>query len=158
MEEMFVSDVIQQCLISGEIFSINQVSDYQDVGTADDWLQYNNKAVLFCDIDGTIVKALPKFDYENYTKYSFITKNVDVLLEKQAAGYQIVFVTARPKSVDDITTKMLTDMGFKNFTLISNLLNTKRILINDFNTANPYPRAEAINIERDTDKLNLYLK
>jgi len=37
------------------------------------------------------------------------------------------------------------------------LQNAKRILINDFNVANPFPRAEAINIERNSDTLDFYL-
>ena len=48
-------------------------------------------------------------------------------------------------------------LGFKNYTLIIGLLNSKRILINDFNKSNPYPRALAINIHRDKDELGDYL-
>lgn len=38
------------------------------------------------------------------------------------------------------------------------LKNCKRILINDYNEANPYPRAIAINIKRDEDNIKDYLK
>ena len=49
---------------------------------------------------------------------------------------------------------MLKNIGFKNFKLIMNLLNSKRILINDFNEANPYPKAVAINLYRNQDNLD----
>ena len=52
---------------------------------------------------------------------------------------------------------MLKKIGFDNFQLITGLLNTKRILINDYNDANPYPRAIAINIKRNHDNLKDFL-
>ena len=52
---------------------------------------------------------------------------------------------------------MLDDLGFQDCRLIMGLLNSRRILINDFNTANPYPRSEAINIYRDEDELDRFL-
>jgi hypothetical protein len=52
---------------------------------------------------------------------------------------------------------MLTDLGFVDFKLISGLPNTKRVLINDYNEANPYPRAVAINIKRNHDNLTDFL-
>jgi hypothetical protein len=53
--------------------------------------------------------------------------------------------------------KMLQDLGFKKFNLITGLLNGARILVNDYNDANPYPRATAINVRRDQDNLTDYL-
>jgi len=38
--EIFVSHVIQQCLAQGEIFTTCKVSNYVDVGTKEDWLEY----------------------------------------------------------------------------------------------------------------------
>ena len=55
------------------------------------------------------------------------------------------------------TNKMLTNLGFSNYKLIMGLLNSKRILINDFNQANPYPNALAFNIYRDEDNLDKIL-
>mgnify|MGYP003675033930 CR=1 FL=1 len=48
-------------------------------------------------------------------------------------------------------------LGFVEYTLLMNLPNTKRILINDYNNANPYPRAQAINLKRDSDNLTDFL-
>lgn len=39
--EIFVSHVIQDCLMNGHIFFENIVTDYYDVGTAQDWKVYN---------------------------------------------------------------------------------------------------------------------
>ena len=52
---------------------------------------------------------------------------------------------------------MLKNLGFKDYQLISGLNNSARVLINDFNQFNPYPRAIAINIERNTEQLTNFL-
>ena len=56
-KETFVSDVIEQCLNDGKIFKESFVTNYHDVGTSEDWFRFNNKSTIFCDIDGTIIKA-----------------------------------------------------------------------------------------------------
>ena len=87
-----------------------------------------------------------------------LNENVQAILKKHEQGCQIVFVTARPHSARHLTKKMLKSLGFDKFTLLMGLQNSKRVLINDFNFANPFPRAEAINIERDSNCLKHYLK
>ena len=54
VKEVFVSDVIQRCLHHNKLFTENMVDNYVDVGTSDEWFEYNNKPVIFCDIDGTL--------------------------------------------------------------------------------------------------------
>lgn len=153
--EIFVSDVIQRCLQQGEIFTTKSVTEYYDVGTAEDWFEYNDKSVIFCDIDGTLVVAKSRFNYEEVEP---LHNNIAALLAKQKGGCQIIFTTARPHVAEELTKSMLDSFGFVNYQLIMGLQNSRRILINDYNSANPFPRAEAINIKRDSDNLNDYLK
>ena len=152
--EIFVSHVIQDCLMAGQIFETKAITDYTDVGTLEDWNEYNNKPVIFCDIDGTLIKAQPKHNYANPEP---LPNNVALMLKYQANGSQFIFTTARPESARMITYKMLCDLGFECFTLIMDLNNAARILINDYNNANPYPRASAVNIKRDADNLSDFL-
>ena len=67
------------------------------------------------------------------------------------------FTTARSSNSHALTEQMLKDLGFVDFKLISGLPNTKRVLINDYNEANPWPRAVAVNIKRDQDNLNDFI-
>ena len=46
--------------IPKQIFLEKQITNYVDVGTAEDWFEYNDRPVIFCDIDGTLIKAQPK--------------------------------------------------------------------------------------------------
>jgi hypothetical protein len=153
--EIFVSHVIQKCLEWNEVFTVKAVSDYVDVGTAEDWFEHNDKSVIFCDIDGTIVRAQSP-DELGTTPVPLINA-VCRLRQLEDDGHQLIFTTARYNEFYDQTVKMLQDLGFKKFNLITGLLNGARILVNDYNDANPYPRATAINVRRDQDNLTDYL-
>ena len=155
VKEIFVSHIIEECLNDGAIFKESAVRNYVDVGTAEEWFEYNDKAVIFCDIDGTLIKAQSRTEIGQPPV--LLEKNIKRIKEMIANDSQIIFTTARHINTHAITEQMLTDLGFTDFKLISGLPNTKRVLINDYNEANPWPRAIAINIKRDTDNLTDYL-
>jgi len=156
--EIFVSHVIKHLLSNGSPFSTVSVTDYADVGTMKDWLDHNNKPVIFCDIDGTIIRNQQRYGGNNYyTEPVPLSNNINAILKMQNNGSQIIFTTARPEEARHTTEKMLTNIGFKNYQLIMNLNNSARVLINDYNDMNPYPRATAINIRRNTDNLSDFL-
>jgi hypothetical protein len=155
--EIYVSDVIGTMLSEGEIFTTRHVYNYVDVGTANDWFEYNDRPVIFCDIDGTIVKAQSRLDLEARRPYEPLENNVKRLLELQKKGAQFVFVTAREAEWRPATRQMLYELGFVSFSYLDGLQNASRILINDYNNANPFPRATAVNIKRDSDNLSDFL-
>lgn len=153
-DEIFVSHIIQHCLLNNVIFVNKAVSDYVDVGTAEDWFEYNNKPVIFCDIDGTLIVAQSRFGHNSYDKDPVVLENnYKRIMDYYNKGCQIIFTTARPSQYDQHTRKMLEKLGFIDCKLVSGLLNSTRVLINDYNEANPHPRAIAINIKRDSDNL-----
>ena len=153
--EVFVSNIIQYCLFKGNVFLENIVSDYVDVGTSEEWFAYNDKSVIFCDIDGTLIKAQAKNDYNSPAES--LDQNIDFIKKRIESGDQIIFVTSRPEKSRTATENMLNKLEFKNFQLLMGLKNCKRILINDYNAANPYPRAIAINIQRNSDNIKDYI-
>ena len=134
VKEIFVSHIIQDCLHNNHIFTEKQITNYIDVGTAEDWFEYNDRPVIFCDIDGTIIKAQPKAMYHEAPEA--LEENVKRLLKYQDKGSQIIFTTARFKKYDDRTKEILDSLGFKDYDLISGLQNVKRILINDYKKNN----------------------
>ena len=155
VKEIFVSHIIEECLNGGAIFKESTVSNYVDVGTAEEWFEYNDKAVLFCDIDGTIIKAQSRLEVGQPPV--ILEKNIKRIKELIDNGSQVIFTTARHTNTHAITEDMLKDLGFVDFKLISGLPNTKRVLINDYNEANPWPRAVAVNIKRDQDNLSDFI-
>jgi hypothetical protein len=152
--EIYVSHIIQYCLHNNNIFVENMVKDYVDVGTSEEWFTYNDKSVIFCDIDGTIVEAQPKNGYGDSVKP--LQNNVNRIKKLIQENHQVIFVTSRPESSRKETEETLKSLGFECM-LIMGLKNCKRIVINDFNAANPYPRAIGVNIPRNSDTLESFI-
>lgn len=150
-QEIFVSNIIQYCLMNKHVFLCNHVKNYIDVGTVVEWQKFNDKSVIFCDIDGTIIKAQAKGTYKQ--EPIPIQGNLEKIKSLEKQNNQLIFVTARAEEYRTDTLRMLNKLGFKSPNLIMGLLNCKRIVINDYNDANPYPRSVAINLMRDVDHL-----
>jgi ribonucleotide monophosphatase NagD (HAD superfamily) len=131
------------------IFFESEVENFIDVGTSEDWFDFNNKPTYFCDIDGTIVKS--KWDY--YDDVEPIWDNVSALVSKKQEGCKIIFTTSRPEKYRKLTQSILDGLGFAGCDLIMGIHHSKRVLINDYATSNPYPTAVAVNIKRDSEDL-----
>jgi hypothetical protein len=86
-----------------------------------------------------------------------LSENLAKIKELINRGSTIIFTTARPSKYHAEIEKMLRSLDFTDFQLLTGLPNTKRILINDYNEANPYPRAIAINLKRNHDNLADFL-
>ena len=151
--ELFVSNIIDKMIADGKIFVEADIRNFIDVGTAQDWFEYNDKPTYFCDIDGTIIKTVQDY-YDDYTP---LQGNIDAIRKEMNRGSKIIFCTARGKEFHFITRTMLNNLGFKDCELIMGVHHSKRILINDFANTNRFPTASAINIPRDSDTLMDYL-
>ncbi len=147
--EVFVSNIVDYMILQGSLFFESEVENFIDVGTADDWFDYNNKPTYFCDIDGTIIKS--KWDY--YEPYDVLWDNVTALLNEKKRGCKIIFTTSRLEKHRKTTESMLNAIGFDGCQLIMEIHHTMRVLINDYANSNPYPSAVAINIKRDSEDL-----
>lgn len=157
--EVFVSDVIN-AMMEDTTFIRKDVMNYIDVGTLEDWTDYNDRPTIFCDIDGTLVLSQSRFGETGFTlydQYQAIPGNVATLLQHKLNGCQIIFTTARSTRYEGKTRMMLDELGFDDCQLIMGLHHSRRIIINDFNDLNRYPTAVAVNIEKNTDMLNQLL-
>jgi hypothetical protein len=158
--EIYISDLVRVLLSQGVDFYALKASAYEDWGTLKDWLDYVARfQTLFIDIDGIISQNMSPIAIEdNWTEFKGIEDNIEFLLELQRKGKtQFVFVTARADSVRESLIASLTGVGFQGFKLVTELLHSKRILINDFAKTNPYPSAIAVNLSRNSPNLKSYL-
>ncbi len=157
--EIFISDVIQYMINTGKVFISKDVRNYENVGVLDAWLEFNDRPTIFCDIDGVIVENQGTYGKNSYDnkQYVPITENVECLKRKLEQDCQIVFTTARSGRFYGVTRTMLDDLGFKKCRLLMDINHSKRIVINDFASSNPYPAAVAINLERNSNRLKDYL-
>jgi hypothetical protein len=157
-DEIFVSHVINYMIHSmGKVFTAEPVANLVDLGTQKEWDAWNYRPTIFCDIDGTLVLSKDRLSYD--TPWEAHEDTLALLLKKLDEGCQIVFTTARPENARQVTRQMLDDLGFKDCQLMMGLHNSKRILINDYNTTtNKYPTAISYNIFRDADELDMMWK
>ena len=147
--EIFVSNIVDYLISNGSVFVENEVQNYVDVGTSDDWFEFNNKPTYFCDIDGTIITTK---DYHDECEPLY--DNISFLKKEKERGCMLIFCTARPIKYEQLTKKMLNELGFGDCQLIMGVHHSKRVLINDYAPSNPYPSAVAVNLKRDQDTLS----
>ena len=57
--EIYVSHIIHSMLINNKIFTSEEVNNYIDFGTLEEWKKYqNNYLTLICNLDGIIYKKV----------------------------------------------------------------------------------------------------
>jgi len=149
-DEIFVSHIIKQ-MLSNNVFTVNNVGNYTDLGTYKEFVEYNKqRPTIFCDIDGTVFYNQSKLFSNHYGNTPRPIPNaVKHLLKKQEEGATIVFTTSRPEKYHQITENALDECGFKDYRVLYDIPHAPRIIINDTSKTNPYPSATAINVPRD---------
>ena len=157
-DECFISNIIFDLILKGQSFFGKSCSNYKDWGTLQDWNSYKSEYnTIFTDLDGTLV--------EN-TSYKFppyigqgkpLTNNIKWLQQIYDKGKtEIIITTSRPEKYREQTLNELKDKNIPYDVLIMGLQHSKRVIINDFATSNPYPSCSSINILRNSNNLNDY--
>lgn len=155
--ELFISNIIDYLIMKDEVFIERNVTNYINVGTSQEWFEYNNKPTIFCDIDGVVIENQAAFGKNKYSlDYTPLKKNVEVLKNYLKNDSMIIFTTSRREKYYSVTRKMLDELGFENCQLIMGLNHSKRVLINDYDVSNPFPTSISVNLKRNGDNLHEY--
>ena len=160
IDKLFLSDIIKRMIIDGIEFKPCEVKDYIDWGTKQDWFEYvRNYKTLFIDLDGTLVKSSGKHTPPYWGETKAIKENVDFINKLYDTGkVYIIITTARDKEAKEITLKQLKREGIKYHDIILGLYHSNRTIINDYGTSSPYPTCDAVNIIRNSNELERFLK
>jgi hypothetical protein len=158
---LYVSDIVQWMITRGNIFYPLEVNEYYDWGTLEDWLRYKRKyRTIFCDLDGILSEnhnymSSSDRDWNSITP---IRNNIMALKEMIDSGFvELVITTSRSDKFAVIIEEELQALGLRKFRIITGLLHSERILVNDFAPTNPYPTASAINLARNSDNLSEFI-
>ena len=153
-KDVYISHVIFDMMLNGIDFRYKEAKNYVDWGTIREFRNYQKKTLtIFCDFDGCIVENGSKFGKKGW-KTDVLFNNVTKLRELQNRKNIILIVTtSRPSSQIKYIKNLLKSNQIHFDRIITDLPHSKRVLINDFSTTNPYPSAMAINLERDSNKL-----
>lgn len=154
-ENLYVSHVIFKMMLDGELFFKTDTRDYVDWGTAREWHAYRDQFVtLFIDIDGVIVKNSSEFCHPLWGSTPALEKSLAHVNRLHAEGRAcVILTTSRPESMRDETIDQLRDLGVRHDQVIFGLPHTRRVIVNDYTTTNPYRSCDAINVVRDSDTL-----
>jgi hypothetical protein len=154
-DELYISHIIQWLCINNDKFYIQEVSNYVDLGTLEDWKKYVSQyKTVFIDLDGCILFNSSRYNSPAWGETGFIPgakKKINELYDSGKA--HIIITTARPEEIRQLTEEQLLKNDIKYHRLIMGLPHAQRIIINDYSKTNPYPSASAINIPRDQDNL-----
>ena len=159
-DNLYLSDIIKKMIEDKKDFKAVKASNYIDWGTKEDWFAYVREyKTIFVDLDGTLVKSSGKYCSPLWGETKGIRKNIELINKLHDTGkVYVIITTARPRSAKKITLKQLEKEGIKHDDIIFDLFHANRTLINDYGSSNPYPTCSAVNIFRNSDDLERYLK
>lgn len=159
-KELYISMIIKHMIEEkNKVFKINPITEYIDLGTVKEWLQYkNNQKTYFIDIDGIIVRNSGEYSRPYWGETEGLPENINIVNKLYDLGNYIILITSRKENYRNITVKQLKKVKVKYHQLIMNLNHSARVIINDFSNSNPFPAAISVNVPRDSDKLSDYIK
>lgn len=151
-DEIFISHIISEMILRGEIFKIKLVSEYKDFGTQNEWNEemFDHRS-YFVDFDGTLVKNKGAYGKNNWYELNDkpISKNIELLVKLRKKGAKVYITTSRKSSLEKYIREFLFNNGLEIDGILCDLPHSSRVIINDFANTNPYPSAIAINIPRN---------
>ncbi len=158
--EIYISNIIQDMLLDNAIFEPVYVDQYIDWGTWEDWTKYNNQfKTIFIDMDGVLVENGSELFEPKWGFSEGLEKNIQLVNSLYDSGKStIIITTSRKEEYKEETLQQLKNLDIKYHKIIMGLPHAKRVLINDYSKSNPYPSAIAINLKRNGDDLNDFLK
>jgi hypothetical protein len=156
--EIYISHIVYSMLMSGITFKYQATDQYIDWGTLREFRHYNRSFVtVFCDVDGVLLYNGSKFSKQGWETEP-IEENLNTISKLQADGrLYLIITTSRPESEKNYLEKKLAEFSVYPDKYVMDLPHTRRILINDFSSSNPFPTAISINLERDSKLLSSIL-
>jgi hypothetical protein len=157
--ECYISNIIFEMLLNKERFLGKESTNFLDWGTIESWNYFKSKIyTVFIDLDGTLISntshLIPPFIGEGKP----LEDNISVIRRIKEKGGFVIITTSRPEKYRDQTLCEMEKHRIPFDLLIMELPHSQRLLINDFAESNPYPSCSSINIKRDSNELNKYLK
>lgn len=151
-----ISDLIDTC---NEIFTTVKADNFIDWGTKEEWFSSTTiKNTYLFDIDGIVLFNTGKYGSENwFNTIKPIEENVKIIKQLSEQGHEIIFITSRTQDALLLFKEFLKERKIEYKTIIHSCLHSKRILVNDFASSNPFPSCLSINVPRN-QSIEPYLK
>jgi MobA-like NTP transferase domain len=157
-QEVYLSHVIYSMLMGEESFRMSQANSYIDWGTLREYRHYTRSFItIFCDVDGVLLYNGSKFGKTGWCTEP-IAENLHTIARLQNSGLlYLVITSSRPESEVDYLCTRLGEFNVRPDRFVMGLPHTRRILVNDYSSTNPFPTAMSVNLERDSKLLSSIL-
>lgn len=154
-KNVYISHVILKMILSGINFQYLRSDNYISWGTIFEYRNWQRKSLtIFCDFDGCLVRNGSSI-FKGGQKLIPLDKNLFSLKNLQVTNdVELIITTSRPKSEIKKIKSILNKYKIEFKTIITDLKHSKRILVNDFATTNPFPSSVSINTERNSEELS----
>ncbi len=157
-EDLYLSHIMNYMISEGQTIAAEQVTDYEDWGTLEDWRRARSqRRTFFIDLDGILFKNGAEFFEPLWGTTEAIPENIAAVKQLLRKGNRVFITTARPEKYRVVTMGQLKEQGLESVELVMGCGNSQRVLVNDFSNTNGYPSAVAINVTRDGTDLGKYL-
>lgn len=154
--KLYLSEVLQSILMEEPVWA-KSAYNYVDWGTAQDWALYTRRwKTLFVDLDGVVFRSGHRSFSPKWGENGVIERNVEYL--NGLSYVQIVLTTSRPERMREQTKQQLEEVGLRYDQLVMGLNVCSRVLVNDFVQDRGRHTSFAVNLERDSDKLEEQLR
>jgi hypothetical protein len=152
---IYLSHVIDWMMLEGASFTGTPCSEYEDWGTYSAWLAYRRRhCTLFVDVDGVVLRNGSEFFECKWETTTALRENAGILRQMQATGRcQIIFTTARPERLREVTSLQLKSAGLDPSQLLMGLLHAHRRIVNDHSSSVLFPSCTSASILRDSSGL-----
>lgn len=154
-KNVYISHVILKMILSGINFQYLRADNYISWGTLSEYRNWQRKSLtIFCDFDGCLVRNGSSI-FKGGQKLIPLEKNLISLKNLQLTNdIELIITTSRPKNEIKKIINILNKYKIKFQKIITDLKHSKRILVNDFASTNPFPSSVAINTERNSEELS----
>jgi hypothetical protein len=156
--EVYISHVIYSMLMDNVQFQIAKASGYTDWGTLREFRHYSKSFfTLFCDVDGVLLFNGSKFGKNGWSTEPIVENLKTISRLQQSGQLYLVITSSRPESQIPYLTERLGTFNVIPDRYVMGLPHTRRVLVNDYSSTNPYPSALSVNLERDSRLLSSIL-
>ena len=134
INNLYVSHVIFQSIIDGELFFTNEVKQYIDWGTKVEWKKYlRSFGAIFIDVDCCVIDN----DIENET---FLSKNANYISDIHKQGkLRVILMSSHCEKDRGKIESTLKNLGFTYSQLILDIPAGKRAFVSDINSIESNP-------------------
>jgi dTDP-glucose pyrophosphorylase len=152
--ELYISDVIGAMILEGIPFRARTITGYQDWGTVHEWrnaLEARN--TYFVLLDGLVLERGSEYFRPRFEDVRPLPEAVEALKVMADRGHSIIYLSIRPSSLSDLTTRQLKEAGVPEGQVVYNCPVAPWVLLTAAHPTLPFRTSHAFEAVPDDPHL-----